>query len=64
MFCAQVKLGYAEPGYLRGWLDHITGHAAPRGKVGLVIWKPRGMRDDNALVVLRYRDWRELHGVA
>jgi len=62
MFCAQVKLGYNEPGYLRKWLDGITRHAEARQKVGIVIWKPKQAHDENALVILRYRDWLDLHG--
>lgn len=62
MFAAQVKLGYNEPGYLRAWLNQIVGHAQRLGKVGIVIWKPKRTHDDNALVILRYADWLELHG--
>lgn len=62
MFAAQVKLGYHEPGYLRSWLTQIVGHAERLGKVGIVIWKPRRVRDENALVILRYADWLALHG--
>lgn len=61
MFCAQTKLGYSEPAYLREWVDGIVRHAIARGKVGIVIWKPPRVRDENALVILRYRDWLDLH---
>jgi len=62
MFAAQVKLGYNEPGYLRTWVDGIRRHAQVRGLVGIVIWKHKWVRDENALVILRYADWLELHG--
>ena len=45
-----------------GGLTQIVGHAQRLGKVGLVIWKPKRAHDDNALVILRYADWPELHG--
>lgn len=62
MFCGQVKLGYRQPGYLARWLGAIVQHARMRGKIGFVLWKPKGARDAEAWVVLRYADWRELHG--
>jgi len=64
MFAAQVKLGYDEPAYLRAWLNQIVGLAKRLGKVGVLVRKPKRMHDDNALVVLRYADWLELHGPA
>lgn len=64
LFAAQVKLGRRQPRYLRDWLGGIVAHAERLKRVPLVIWKPLGARDDDALVVLRYRDWRDLHGTA
>jgi hypothetical protein len=54
----QSKLGYAFPAYLREWLEGIVG-AAP-GKVGAVVWKPKGGRDTDAVVILRWSDYLRL----
>src|SRR5712692_6150689 len=62
VFCAQVKLGYRQPGYLTKWLGEIVQHARMRGKIGFVLWKPKYQRDTEAWVILRYDDWRSLHG--
>lgn len=62
LFAAQVKLGRRQPAYLREWLAGIVAHGERLGRVPIVVWKPVGAHDDNALVVLRYRDWREPHG--
>ena len=63
VFCAQVKLGYRQPGYLTRWLGEIVQHARTRGKIGFVLWKEKYKPDAEALV-LRYDDWRDLHGNA
>lgn len=62
MFCAQVKLRRGQPDYLRDWLDGIVQAAQASNRVGFVIWKQPGKRDDDALVVLRLKDWCDLHG--
>ncbi len=62
-FVIQAKLGRRFPSYLRAWLDGIraAGQRAG-GKTGIVVWKPKGVRDDNAMVLLSLKDWTELHG--
>lgn len=60
LFAAQCKLGYEQPGYLLEWLEKIE-RKAKDGRIPVVIWKALYQRDDDALVVLRYRDWRALH---
>ncbi len=62
MFEAQCKLRQGQPGYLREWLRGIVATATERGRIGIVIWKEPGKKDDDALVVLRLRDWADLHG--
>jgi hypothetical protein len=64
VFCYQVKLRQGMPAYLLDWLAGICATATCRGKVGVVIWKTpgRGRPDDDAVVVLRLRDWTALHG--
>ena len=66
MFAYQVKLGRAQPSYLRRWLAGIVGAGLCRrpAKIGVVVWKPKGSRDTGALVILRFSDWVDLHGGA
>jgi hypothetical protein len=66
LFVYQAKLGRRCPAYLREWLAGIrfAGAARSPGKVGVVVWKPKGGRDGDALVVLAFADWRDLHGSA
>ena len=62
MFGYQVKLGRKCPAYLREWLSGIVENAELTGRVGVVVWKPKHARDEDALVILRAKDWRDLHG--
>jgi len=61
MFAYQSKLGRRCPTYLRRWLAGIVAAGGQRGLVGVVVWKPKGTRDREALVVVRFRDWCDLH---
>ena len=61
MFAYQAKLGRRCPAYLREWLAGIVAAGDRRGLVGVVVWKPKGTRDRDALVVVRFRDWCDLH---
>ena len=61
MFAYQAKLGRRCPAYLREWLAGIVAAGERRGLVGVVVWKPKGTRDREALVVLRFADWRDRH---
>ena len=61
-FHFQCKLGRRFPAYLRGWLDGITEAAEGAGSIGVVVWKEPGARVDDSVVVLRLRDWEDLHG--
>lgn len=62
MFHIQVKLRQALPAWLWTWLAGIQGDAKPAGKVGvLVLRKPR-QDDADALVVMSYGDFVDLHG--
>jgi hypothetical protein len=57
-FAYQLKLGYNFPAYLTGWLRGMVEAAGE--KMGVVVWKAKGARDDDALVVLRFADWQRL----
>lgn len=62
LFSFQMKLRKAIPKCIREWSDGIHAAAKRDGKVGVLIVKEPGLRDENALVIVRYRDWIDLHG--
>ena len=62
-FVYQCKLRRGLPTYLKGWLRGIVAAGARKDSTGVVIWKTPGARDDDAVVVLRLRDWQDWHGV-
>ena len=62
MFFYQAKLRKAIPKCIREWSDSIHRAATKGGKVGVLVIKEPGKHDDNALVIVRYRDWVDLHG--
>ena len=64
IFSFQMKLRKAIPKCIREWSDGICANAAREGTIGVLIVKEPGKHDDNALVILRYRDWVALHGAA
>ncbi len=49
------------PGYLRDWLAGIVAAGEQCGLVGVVVWKPKRTPDRDALVVVRFRNWCDLH---
>ena len=61
-FVYQAKLRTRLPSYLRDWLRGITEAGERTGATGVVIWKEPGARVDDSVVVLRLRDWEDLHG--
>lgn len=65
MFCYQAKTRARQfPSYVVEWLDKIRGKAATRSptKVGIVILQRPRARDRDALVVMTFADFLELHG--
>jgi hypothetical protein len=62
MFHAQLKLRKALPVWLFDWLGGIVADAQPSGKVGILILRKPRQEDIDALVVMRYGDFVELHG--
>ena len=63
VFDVQVKSRReAIPGWLQTWLAGITGTAAQRGKTGVLVLHQPGHELDDAVVVLRFKDWSDLHG--
>ena len=61
-FVYQAKLRRGLPSYLRSWLSGIVEAGARKGSIGVVVWKAPNARDDDAVVLLRLRDWEALHG--
>lgn len=62
MFHVQAKLRKSLPQWLFDWLGGICGTAGDAGKVGVLILRKPRMEDVDALVVLRYKDFVDLHG--
>lgn len=64
MFSIQCKLRRSLPSWLFDWLDGITGTAAREERIGVLVLKAPRMRDEDAIVCLRLKDFRDLHGIA
>lgn len=62
LFAFQMKLRRSLPVWLFRWLDGITSTATRDGKVGVLVLKRPRLEDGDAVVVLRWRDWVDLHG--
>ena len=60
--CYQLKVRRAIPGWLWGWLSGIKAAGHRAGRVGVLVLKRPGEQDTEAIVVLSWRDWVELHG--
>ena len=62
MFVIQCKLVRA----LSKTIERVTLMTARKaehaGKIGVCVWKRPGAHNDNGIVTLRYKDWRDLHG--
>lgn len=61
MFAYQFKLRRM-PSWLFLWVAGICASARVSGRIGVVVLKQPNMRDTDALVVLRWSDWVDLHG--
>ena len=61
-FVYQAKLRKGVPSYLRDWLRGIVAAGERCGSTGVVVWKQPGAKDDDALVLLRLKDWQDWHG--
>lgn len=58
----QLKVRRAIPGWLWDWLSGIQGTGQRAGKAGVLVLKRPRERDEDAVVVLSWRDWTALHG--
>lgn len=61
MFHCQLKLRNSLPSWLWTWLAGIVA-TTPKGKTGVLILRKPRMENTEALVVMRYGDFVELHG--
>lgn len=61
MFNVQLKLRRSLPAWLFDWLGGIV-QTTPKGKVGILLLRKPRQEDADALVVMRYADFRDLHG--
>jgi hypothetical protein len=60
--CYQLKVRKAIPRWLWDWLSGIQGHAKDKGKAGALVLKRPRQKDEDAIVILSWRDWVSLHG--
>jgi hypothetical protein len=56
-FCMQFKLRRTLPTWIFVWLGGICTSADRRGKIGVLVVKRPRMRDEDAVVLLRWADW-------
>ena len=63
MFDCQLKLRKSLPAWLFDWLGGIVATAQPKGKVGILLLRKPRQDDAEALVIMRYGDFCDLHGV-
>lgn len=62
MFGMQLKLRKSLPDWLFEWMAGIVGVATTQGRIGVLVLRTPRMKDADALVILRYCDWLDLHG--
>ena len=60
--CYQLKVRKVLPTWLWGWLSGIQGHANGKGKAGVLVLKKPRMEDRDAIVLLSWAQWLDLHG--
>jgi hypothetical protein len=62
MFSVQIKLRNSLPDWLWSWLGGIVATARTQQKIGILVLRTPRMKDADALVVLRFSDFQDLHG--
>jgi hypothetical protein len=60
--CYQLKVRRMLPAWLWRWLLGVQATAARTDRVGVLLLKLPRQQDSDALVVMSWRDWRDLHG--
>lgn len=61
--CYQLKVRRALPVWLFRWLDGIVATGVRHGKAGVLVLNRPHRRRGDALVILTWRAWCDLHGV-
>jgi len=59
----QLKVRKTIPSWLWDWLTGIQGAGLRKRKAGVLVLKRPRERDEDAVVILSWRDWVDLHGV-
>ena len=62
--CYQLKVRNVIPGWLWTWLSGIQATAAKSNRCGILVLKHPRQQDNDALVILSWREWVSLHGDA
>lgn len=60
--CYQLKVRRSLPGWLWTWLTGIQGTGRRHNRAGVLVLRQPGMQDTDALVILSWADWCDLHG--
>jgi hypothetical protein len=63
LFAVQVKHGRKRPKHLREWLAGIRSTARAE-QVGIVVWADNNERLTDAVVIMSFSDFCDLHGKA
>lgn len=58
----QLKVRKSIPTWLWQWLAGIQGTAARKNKCAVLVLKHPRQKDEDAVVLLSWRDWVDLHG--
>ena len=59
----QLKVRKSIPGWLWTWLTGIQGTANRNGRHGALVLKHPRQQDEDALVIVSWKAWVDLHGV-
>jgi hypothetical protein len=62
LFAFQFKVRRVLPVWLWQWMGGICDTATRKGRVGVLVLKRPRQPDAEALVILRWGDWVDLHG--
>jgi hypothetical protein len=62
LFYVQAKCRRNLPAWLWSWLGGIVQQAVGTGRIGILVLRQPGMRNDDSLVVLRFGDFVSLVG--
>lgn len=60
--CYQLKVRRSIPGWLWSWLNGIQGAGTRSNKIGALVLKHPGQKDEDALVILSWKDWVDIVG--